>query len=334
MTPVAPPVAVHAMSWDAALEETLSRATEHRRVFSVPAIVHSVHRRAVNILTDGTLVTIVSDEFDDAPATIRMRLAELHRLGLREGDEVVFAPAEIRFAAPDGDRVLDLRESERWMPADADLSGLTPLDLDRAHQGLEQLGSTAPPRTPFGRASATLLAAGIDRLRTACPAERTPTADAGVITAVGRLVGLGEGLTPSGDDILTGLAFLASQPGMQLNHLIPSLAAGIDAHASRTSLLSVVTMRAAVAGRGRQCMHDLGWALATGDTHALSDAAAQVLAIGHSSGADLLTGIRLALELESRERATMPAERRITTTRPTPSDTDLNNSPLKKEITR
>ncbi|MGB3374910.1 MAG: DUF2877 domain-containing protein, partial [Microbacterium sp.] len=218
MTPVAPPVALRAITWDAALEETLSRAAEHRRVSGVPAIVHSVHRRAVNLLADGTLVTVISDEFDDAPATIRIPLAELRRLALRAGDEVLITPTEIRFRGPNGDRVLVLRDAERWMPASVDLSRLSAVDLERAHEALGQLGSTAP-QTPFGRASADLLAIGIDQLRAACLAERTPAPETGVVAAVGRLVGLGEGLTPSGDDILTGLAFLAAQPGMSLNRL-------------------------------------------------------------------------------------------------------------------
>lgn len=311
MTPVGPLVAFRATTWDAALEETLSRVIEPSSASGVSGIIHSIHQRAANILIDGTLIAVISDEFDDAPASIRIAIDDLQQLRLHQGDEVVVTPTEIRFSGADGDHVLMLQDAQRWTPASADLSALRIPDIERARASLEQNDIDAP-QSPFGRASAALIAAGVSQLRTVSSilaesraADGAP--DAAVVAATGRLIGLGEGLTPTGDDIVTGLAFLAAQPGMSLGRLLPSLAVGIDAHASRTTLLSVVTMRAAGAGRGRQSMHDLCVALAAGDTHALQDAAARILAIGHSSGADLLTGLRLALELESRARATTPA---------------------------
>jgi hypothetical protein len=131
-----------------------------------------------------------------------------------------------------------------------------------------------------------------------------------IASAVSRLIGLGEGLTPSGDDVLTGFAFLAAQSGMLLNGVVPLLATAVDAHADRTTLLSTVTIRAALAARGRQSMHDLARALPTPDSEAFRDAAGRILAIGHSSGADLLTGMRLALELEAQARTTQSAVNR------------------------
>ncbi len=113
--------------------------------------------------------------------------------------------------------------------------------------------------------------------------------------AAQRLIGLGEGLTPTGDDILTGLAFLAAQDGMRLGAHLSAIAA-VDTDA--TTLLAAVTLRHALQGRARQRLHDL--ALAIGDDEAgILRAAARIREIGHTSGEDLLTGIRLALDLES-----------------------------------
>ncbi|UJP11686.1 DUF2877 domain-containing protein [Microbacterium sp. KUDC0406] len=117
------------------------------------------------------------------------------------------------------------------------------------------------------------------------------------------LIGLGEGLTPSGDDILTGLALLASQHGMLLSRSLPALAAAIDDGAERTGLLSATTMAHAAAGRGRQTLHDLVAALRDRDDAALGRTVGAALRIGHTSGADLLTGIRLAIDLERAARS-------------------------------
>ncbi|MFB9766993.1 DUF2877 domain-containing protein, partial [Nocardioides kongjuensis] len=60
------------------------------------------------------------------------------------------------------------------------------------------------------------------------------------------------------------------------------------------------TLTEALAGRGRQRIHVLVSALsAAGTTPALVDAVLRVRAVGHTSGADILTGFRLGLELEA-----------------------------------
>ncbi|HKT57590.1 MAG TPA: DUF2877 domain-containing protein, partial [Microbacterium sp.] len=111
-------------------------------------------------------------------------------------------------------------------------------------------------------------------------------------------LGLGEGLTPTGDDILTGLAFLAAQPGMHLAARLPAIAAAADDR-DATTLLGAVTLRHAACGRARQRLHDLVCGIADGDDALVELAVMRIREIGHTSGDDILTGIRLALELES-----------------------------------
>lgn len=319
MTPVATLVAITATTWDAALEETLSiaarrpSATAAGGTLDAPSgtpcagTVHSVHRRAANLLVGDLLIAVVSDELDDAPWTVRVAPADWTRLHLTEGDPVAIADGEIRIDSAPGIR---LSPERRWTPAAFEAASIDAGLLVEAHGALSLFHDPAP-QTPFGRASTALLSTGVERLRTAMADALTDAAPAsGIFSAVGRLIGLGEGLTPSGDDVLTGFAFLAAQPGMLLNRVIPPLAAAVDAHAERTTLLSAVTIRSALAGRGRQSMHDVTRALPTPDSEAFRDAAGRILAIGHSSGADLLTGMRLALELEAQARTTQSAVNR------------------------
>ncbi len=309
MTPVATLAATTATTWDAALEETLSGTAGHPSATAADGCsgapsgsVHSVHARAANLRFGDMLVAVVSDELDDAPWTVRLPAADWARLALAEGAPAALHPGEIRIGAAAETLSIRLPPERRWTPAGADPAALDIAQLVAAH-GTLSLFHGAAPQTPFGRASAALLASGVDGLRAAVTGALAAAGpDAGIAVAVSRLVGLGEGLTPSGDDVLTGLAFLAAQPGMVLNRIVPALADAVDAHAERTTLLSATTIRAALAARGRQSMHDLVRALATPDSAALHDAAGRILAIGHSSGADLLTGMRLALELEATAR--------------------------------
>ncbi len=124
-----------------------------------------------------------------------------------------------------------------------------------------------------------------------CGAPAPTTAD-----PVRDLVGLGPGLTPSGDDALIGaLALLdalaphhpnAETMRANLARAVGGLPSGL------TSPLSHCFLRAAAARHIGECLHAAVSACITGDIDA---AIAAVRAIGHSSGWDMLAGIVTAL---------------------------------------
>ncbi|MFE6995256.1 DUF2877 domain-containing protein [Microbacterium sp. NPDC057659] len=298
MTPVAVPIVLRATSWDHALAETLSGAAE--RAFGDAAVgtVHSVHRRVVNVLFGNTLVAIADDGIDDAPATIRVPLSEWDSRGIRQGSTVVARLDRIEFAGAHSAPVVSLSGATGWEAPRADLSALTADDLTAALAVLDVLPSPAPA-TPFGRAADGMLRTRIGMLRTAL----LESDDSAVRTGASALIGLGEGLTPSGDDVLTGLALLAAQDGMLLTRSLPALSDAIHAGATRTGLLSATTMAQAADGRGRRRLHDLISAVCDRDAAALRRTADRILRIGHTSGADILTGIRLALDVERETRS-------------------------------
>lgn len=308
MTRVAPLTAITAVSWDAALEETLSGATGRSLASAGSGSVHSVHRRAANLSLGDHLLAVVSADIDDAPWTLRLDPEDWSRLHVHAGDVVRTDSDGVRITTAERQWLIRRDAGGRWAPDPVDLGRLETSDLSAAH-GLLSGFTHSGPQTPFGRAAQSIVDDAVDRLSHAVDSHRSPADAAHVSAAASRLIGLGEGLTPSGDDIVTGLAFLAAHPGMRLNRIVPALARTVREASARTTELSLVTMRAALEGRGRQSMHDLARALATGDSAALADSARRILAIGHSSGADILTGLRLALELEAREREASPARR-------------------------
>lgn len=102
-----------------------------------------------------------------------------------------------------------------------------------------------------------------------------------------QLAGLGGGLTPSGDDFLTGVMVWA-----WLAHPAPSsfCQAVVEAAAPLTTTLSAAFLGAAARGECDAAWHDLLYALAQEDGVELPKAAQDVLAHGVTSGADALAG--------------------------------------------
>ena len=105
------------------------------------------------------------------------------------------------------------------------------------------------------------------------------------VGAVADLVGLGPGLTPSGDDFLVGA--LAALDALGQTNIRAVLGRAVVAAADRTSPLSASLLRAAAAGHVSENLHTMVAALVTGDAGAAMATAAR---IGHTSGFDALAG--------------------------------------------
>ncbi len=115
-----------------------------------------------------------------------------------------------------------------------------------------------------------------------------------VLEAATRLLGLGPGLTPSGDDFLGGL--LIALRLLNRGALGARLWTGLEAVAARRSLeLSVAHLCAAAAGRGSAALHAALNALVTGRADDLPAVLERIEAIGHTSGWDALAGAVTAL---------------------------------------
>lgn len=103
------------------------------------------------------------------------------------------------------------------------------------------------------------------------------------------LAGLGQGLTPAGDDFILGAVFAA-----WIIH--PSDVARIIAEATTnaaaplTTSLSAAWLRAAGRGEAGILWHLFFGVLTSGDRMAIQECTERLLAVGHTSGADALSG--------------------------------------------
>ena len=111
------------------------------------------------------------------------------------------------------------------------------------------------------------------------------------------LIGLGHGLTPSGDDFLAALITVFHLPGgpfpEECRQIGQCWAAAAD---STTTTVGALLLHTAAEGRAREPVSEFIAALATNQTETILQAARQVLAFGSCSGTDWLAGLIAGVE--------------------------------------
>ena len=171
-------------------------------------------------------------------------------------------------------------------------------DLDEGFAPLARPDSPAPPSdSPLLRRAQPAISA-LERWLAG-------DADAPPRDIVPGLIGLGPGLTPSGDDYLGGamIALIMSGRAEDAASLArPALAMAAEG----TNRISAAHLRAAAKGLGADALHRTIDALARADDAALAAGLRGLDAIGHSSGWDALAGAVSALKAIGRRLAAQP----------------------------
>ncbi|GLW07669.1 hypothetical protein Misp01_27990 [Microtetraspora sp. NBRC 13810] len=208
------------------------------------------------------------------------------------GDEAAVGDGSIEVGG------LSLRVRRWWNPAPP-LGPAYPPRLESAASVMTRLCLSAARRPGLERDGAVALLA-----------EGCATGSlADTIVAAERLVGLGPGLTPSGDDVLAGLLLAlrhlgqASDTGRAI-WLAGWLSAAVTFEArSRTTPISATLLHCA--SRGQASSEVLAVLRGIAGHQALEPALLRLLQLGHTSGADLAWGLRIGLDavLGLRDRA-------------------------------
>jgi hypothetical protein len=106
------------------------------------------------------------------------------------------------------------------------------------------------------------------------------------------LLGLGPGLTPSGDDFVGAVFFARAWLAPPESEAWQAAGDHVVAQArERTHPISVALLSDLVRGEGHAPLHDLAQALIAGAAAGILEAASRLTRLGHSSGWDLLAGI-------------------------------------------
>jgi uncharacterized protein DUF2877 len=187
-----------------------------------------------------------------------------------------------------------------WRPA-TPLGGVTAADLARRWRMLDAASLPAP-----GGFGALLvgqpLAFPLDGARGAAEALARACARDDASSAAGAalaLLGVGGGLTPSGDDYVGGALFArglvsAARPDEALAWR-QAAERVLAATSTETHPISAALLADLVAGRSWAPLHELVAALAARSPGAAQAAARRLVALGHTSGWDVLAGVGAGL---------------------------------------
>ena len=292
----------------------LSHSTAIESILDLPTTrgsVHSVFPRAANLLLGGRLLTLHARGTPCAPNGLMLALRTNQKplAGLQPGMVCLVERGVITI--PAANLRLDLQQSQPWNPRPQLAPGACPPKCLQQNLALLEayLSAHASPDGLAGLAcfssetSAEKAGAGSRLLHVAWSAaqhlldgiaqQRLSLARQGVSA----LMGLGPGLTPSGDDVLTGLIaaalVLGGAVGQPVTFYQRLSAEALAIAYSRTNKLSITWSE--YAGRGEVAEHlgRLFKALIQSNTSLLEQAAQEVLSSGATSGGDIVAGIIL-----------------------------------------
>ncbi|WP_104087990.1 DUF2877 domain-containing protein [Cryobacterium sp. N19] len=262
--------------------------------FDCDGTIHSVFATACNIAVGELLITVHDAAKQHTPTSVRVAMVGTTPWTpiVHVGDRASFRSGWLSF----GSHLLDLRGVPMWAPH-APACFAPPAVARRLLDELIRVHGAPTARS--SSALAFTLARDLAALRgiVAGTASDSRTDDLDVV--VGRLIGAGEGLTPSGDDVLVGLLAALTRGGQTAGStaIVSRIAESVLRNTHRTTSISAHYLRLATRGSFSEPLTNLVDSVFTGssvdDVHARTR---EVLSVGASSGADALRGVLLGLE--------------------------------------
>lgn len=282
------------------------------------ATVHGVHRAAVILRVDihdvspggrhPRVVSVLTTEASGVPHGVRTTLsvADAPFAHLRPGDPAFVGAGRIDLP---GLRIRGVRTVRTAVPRVAPGAAAVAQIAAAAHAADRGVDDA-----PVDEFRAALAAGDPARLR----------------AAVRDLVGRGTGSTPGGDDVLAGTmaALLATRREVLAGQIAAAALPDLD---RRTPLLSADLLRLAAAGHVCLEASALLRASDRGAATAIRHTLSALIAIGHTSGADLATGLSLGLAVpgqppprRARRRPAVASRPCTTPEPPSPLTTDAS----------
>lgn len=241
------------------------------------------------------LYTLLSDVCDNAPNSCRLALRHCDE-NFRAGEPVQFFPNGI---AVGPDKWITTTHSQPWQPARHQLT-IGQYQKINWQAWYEEITRHINNSTSlfyyhgeniFYREMANQLRHYRDRLLTALKYNHD------LQPAISGLLGLGIGLTPSGDDWLTGFCAIWLLPCHPGNKYKPQFLSAVEKWKGQTTLLSEITLRAAINQRYRESIDHLITQIVSNDISNITGTLNDIKKIGSSSGCDMLCGIADACAL-------------------------------------
>lgn len=262
--------------------------------------VHSIFKRTFNIrmLDNGELFTIASRELDNGPNTLIIDTKGFEDVGLVEND-IVFVENGLLYIG--NKLVISVGNCQMWRSSLPDF----PIDLTVVTRNLIKIkeyvdvngkgGGVKPDFTSnnfFSKEVSRVLNKQSRLLIEELSAGRLDDA----LQHATKIIGLGPGLTPSGDDFLVGLFTILNVKGIPFDGCLSFCEKVVEQAKSLTNEISYMALKKASIGKVRESIIQLLSSVFYDNEEKLILSLNKVLSIGSTSGTDIALGLISGLE--------------------------------------
>lgn len=263
--------------------------------------IHSVYRKTINLSLGKTLAALQTEASPISPISLITNLSasDIEKLSLKPGDRINLHDNMIEAFSSVGIHHISYKEAKRYnlfLPArlDDDSCGLLIKNIKAALSCADTTGFSAIFNScPEDRLSLMLLAAKKRITHSLELYKNKKPQEAGNVLS--GLLGLGIGLTPSGDDFLCGVLAGLRLSGLEDDEFAKALKNGISEHLTDTVDISAAFLSCALHNQYSLAVNCLGGIPAP---EVILDMFSE---IGHSSGMDTLCGVLYALSLHTKK---------------------------------
>ncbi|WGZ54593.1 DUF2877 domain-containing protein [Providencia alcalifaciens] len=265
--------------------------------------IKQVFNKAINFSVNHQLYTLLSSQIDNAPNSCRLINKDFLSYKINVGDSVFILNNEIHIGE---NYAISFLLCTTWKPSTIYFVAEKINDKDYLfflESKFNEIDSILNKRTHslFNYQGNNLFylesSKKLNELRFSLINALMNKQSSEVANIVSQFIGLGIGLTPSGDDYLVGLMAFLLLKNHPANSFYISFYQGILHSKGNTTPISAITLEKALDQGYRENMHQLIQCLVDGRNENIYPKILEILNIGSSSGCDMLFGIRDALFL-------------------------------------
>lgn len=269
--------------------------------------VHSIFDRTFNIQSEdrGELFTIANESLDNGPNTLVTEFTHFSEMDIAIDDRVYAMNNTLCILNKIKIKLDDAKKWNSVLPPYPANEQQLRRNLNAARLFIDHYGKNGGMKrshtdgSSFDQEVTRLLA---ERSRLLLQAISRGSMQQAEREAAG-LVGLGFGLTPSGDDFLVGLFVVFNLPMSPLYHCRSFCMQVAAQSIGRTNEISYITLKKAATGQARESLIRLLRDLTVGSEESMRASLGSVLNIGSTSGTDIAIGIVSGLELSAEKKA-------------------------------
>jgi hypothetical protein len=267
---------------------------------SLNGFVHSSFRKTINIhcIENGELFTIASSHVDNGPNTLVINSASLEEMNIDVND-VVFVKNKTLFIT--SKLAISIDNADKWegiLPEYPTNEEIVNQNLKRMVKYIDNHGKAGGikkklgTQSPYETEMSNMLEQRTRLLLNALLNYRMTNAFDHAVS----LIGLGPGLTPSGDDFLVGLFTIMNMRNSTFHSQQPFCEEVVRKAKTLTNEISYMALKKASIGKVRESIIHLVNSILSDKENDLYLSLNKVLNIGSSSGTDIVLGLVCGLE--------------------------------------